>query len=192
MSRASNLFALVALSAAAQFSPALAAEDHAAFMSRFSGAWLGTGEFLVGTEAGAKFSCELNGNPSRSRLSIGMQGRCWMGVISAPVHARLRYNAETDHFYGEFMDGGDGNGADIMGARSGDALSLKLSRGGLQGRLAAQSVNADQMTVTIYYRDRAADRELAVVAMGFTRKDTLPTLPDYKSGLITGESSGIE
>jgi hypothetical protein len=159
-------------------------------MSRFSGAWLGTGELLLGSDSGMKFNCELNGNPSKSQLSFGMKGKCWMGALSAPVHARLRYNEDTNEFYGEFMGGADEDGADLMGARKGDGFSLKLSRGTAQGRLAAETVNADQMTITIFFRDRANNRELPVVAMGFTRKDTGATLPDYKSGVVTGSMSG--
>lgn len=176
-------FALFATLVATALGPPAKANDAAAdFMARFSGAWLGAGELLLGSENGMKFSCELNGNPSKSQLTFGMKGRCWMGRLSAPVHARLRYNAETDHFYGAFMDGAEGNGVDLMGARAGEGFSLKLTRGSAQGRLAAEKVNPDQMKITIYYRDRANDRELPVVAMGFTRKDSGSTLPDYARG----------
>ena len=162
--------------------PAFAGEA-SDFMERFSGDWLGTGQLLVGSESGLQFSCELKGNPSRSQLSFGMSGRCWMGNLSAPVHARLRYNADTNEFYGEFMDGADGKGLDIVGVRAGEGFSMRLTRGMAQGRLAAEAVNPDQMTITIFYRDRVNNRELAVVAMGFTRKDASAMgLPPYLPG----------
>ena len=185
MSRVASLAFLATLALSPV--PAQANEDAAAFMARFSGTWLGTGELLLGAENGMKFSCELNGTPSRSQMSFAMKGKCWMGRLSAPVHAQLRYNEETKHFYGEFMGGSQENGADLMGARQGDGFSLKLSRGTAQGRLAAEPVNQDQMTITIFFRDRANNRELPVVAMGFTRKDTLGTLPDYKANLAAGQ-----
>ena len=167
---------LAALAGAAVAAPAQA-DDAADFMARFSGSWLGTGQLLFGSETGMTFSCELDGNPSKTQLTFGMKGRCWMGRLSAPVHARLRYNAETDQFYGEFMDGADGNGVDLMGAQAGDGFSLKLTRGSAQGRLVAETVTPDQMRITMYYRDRANNRELPVVAMGFTRRSSGAALP---------------
>src|SRR5687768_9292897 len=81
------------------------ADDAVQFINQFSGAWLGAGQLLVGPESGMKFTCELTGDPIRSELSFGMRGRCWMGALSAPVHARLRYNRDTSRFYGQFLDG---------------------------------------------------------------------------------------
>lgn len=185
MSRVKFLLFFAALCAAAI--PARAAEDAVDFMTRFSGEWLGTGQLLVGAENGLKFSCELDGDPSRTRLTFGMKGRCWMGALSAPVNAQLRYNAETNRFYGEFMDGSRGSGLDIVGARSGDGFSLQLTRGAAQGRLTAETVNADQMKIMIFYRDRKNNRELPVVAMGFTRKSAGAIgLPDYLPNVVTG------
>jgi hypothetical protein len=170
MFRAPSLALLAALTATTVAMPARA-DDAADFMARFSGEWLGSGKLLFGAENGMEFACELNGNPSKTQLTFGMKGKCWMGRLSAPIHARLRYNADTNAFYGEFMDGADGSGVDIMGARAGEGFSLKLTRGSAQGRLAAETVDADQMKVTIFFRDRANNRELPVVAMGFTRKE---------------------
>ena len=168
MSRVLSAF----LAAAALLAAAPARADEAAeFMQRFSGKWVGTGQLLVGTEV--EFACELNGDPSPTQLTFGMTGRCWMGRLSAPVHAALRYNAETNRFYGSFMDGADGDGLDIVGARAGEGFSLNLSKGAVQGRLSAETVSRDQMKITIFYRDTANDRELPVVAMGFTRKDVI-------------------
>ncbi len=174
-------FALSAALAAAAALPAKADE----LMVRFSGEWAGTGQLLFGPQYGEEFHCELKGNPSDSRLSFGMSGRCWMGFLSAPVTAQLRYNAETRQYYGEFLDGADGRGVDIVGARAGEAISLKLMRGALQGRITAETVSADQMKVMMYYRDVQNNRELPVVAMGFARKGTAG-LPDYLPGFVTG------
>src|SRR3712207_205128 len=118
MSRVTSLLFLAAL--CFQGASARAADDAGEFMARFSGEWLGTGQLLVGAENGLTFSCELDGAPSRTRLTFAMKGRCWMGALSAPVNATLRYNAETNRFYGTFMDGSQGNGLDIVGARAGD------------------------------------------------------------------------
>jgi hypothetical protein len=167
MSRVAVLLLSAALAATAL--PARA-DDAAAYMQRFSGKWVGTGQLLFGDAA--EFACELNGDPG-SQLSFAMSGRCWMGSLSAPVHARLRYNEETDRFYGEFMDGANGTGLDIVGMRAGEGVSLQLVRGATQGRLAAERTGPDQMKVIIYYRDVENDRELPVVAMGFTRKEVI-------------------
>ena len=59
-----------------------------------------------------------------------------MGSLSAPINAKLRYNADTRQFYGDFMGGAEGDGVDLVGARAGQGFSLKLMRGSTQGRLA--------------------------------------------------------
>jgi hypothetical protein len=161
------------------------ADDGADLMARFSGAWVGGGQLLFGADNGLRFRCELNGKPSRAQLSFGMTGRCSMAGISAPVHAKLRYNVETDRFYGAFMDGGDGEGVNVVGAPVKNGVALQLSQGPAKGRIMAEAVNADQMKVTMYVLDRAHNREVAVMAMGFTRKeagaaglaDYLPEIP---------------
>jgi hypothetical protein len=179
--------ALVSALASGAFFPAKAMDDAADFMARFSGEWLGTGQLLVGSESGLTFNCSLNGDPSRTLLTFGMTGRCWMAGLSANVHAHLRYNAETNRFYGQFMDGAEGDGLDIVGEREHDGFSMQLVRGPVQGRLLAESLNPHQMRVTIFYRDRARNRELPVVSMGFTRKEARALgLPEFGRGLVTG------
>ncbi len=163
--------------------PVVHAEE---LIARFSGDWIGTGQLLFGPQYGQEFHCELNGKPSASQMRFDMRGRCWSGLLSAPVTAQLRYNAETRQYYGAFMDGAEGQGADIVGARDGEAISLKLMRGALQGRLVAETVNADQMKVMMFYRDVPNDRELPVVAMGFARKGATDKLPDYLPDFVTG------
>lgn len=147
------------------------ADDAAAFMQRFSGAWIGTGQLLFGD--GMEFACELNGDPSETQLTFGMTGKCRMGTMAAPINAQLRYNAETNRFYGQFLGGAQGDGVDLVGARAGEGFSLRLVRGAAQGRLAAETVGADQMKVTIFYKDPNSANEMPVVAMGFTRKDVI-------------------
>ena len=96
-----------------------------------------------------------------------------MGALSAPIYAQLRYNAETNRFYGDFMDGARGSGVDLVGTRAGDGFSLRLVRGTMQGRLAAETIGADQMKMVIYYKDPQSSQELPVAAMGFTRKEVI-------------------
>ena len=164
------------------------ADDAAEFMQRFSGAWQGTGEFLIGPEDGVAFRCTLEGELSRAGTTFGMTGRCSMGAFSAAVHAKLRYNAETDRFYGDFLGGSEGDGLDLVGMREGDGFSLELTRGAIQGRLAADPVSSDQMRVVVYYRDQTHDRELPVVAMGFMRDRSadvdLPDQGDRAAGTL--------
>jgi len=180
MSRAAAFALTVALVAAAAL-PARAEQ----LIERFSGEWSGTGQILFGPLYGREFQCDLKGNPSPSLISFDLTGRCSLGGLSAPVRAQLRYNAETHRYYGEFLDGSQGSGADIVGANAGAGISLKLMRGALQGRLAAQTVTADQLKVMLYYRDTRNNRELPVVAMGLARKGT-GTLPDYLPSFVTG------
>jgi hypothetical protein len=164
--------AAFALSAALlALAPAAFAEEGAAFMQRFSGSWIGSGQVLFGPEPRAEFACELRGDPNAS--TFGMSGQCRMGGFSAPISAKVRYNADTNQYYGVFMDGAAGTGADLVGTKAGDGFSLKLVRGDMQGRLSAETVGADQMRVVIYYRDVRANTETPVVAMGFTRKDVV-------------------
>jgi hypothetical protein len=163
------LSAALALAAAIP-SGASAAED---FMQRFSGAWIGSGQVLFGAEPRPEFACALSGDPDASKLIFGMTGKCWMGALSAPIHAELRYHSDTQRYYGEFMDGADGSGADIVGNRDGEAISLKLMRGELQGRLAAETVGSNQLKVVIYYRDPSTKSETPVIAMGLTRREVI-------------------
>src|SRR5689334_12104175 len=113
---------LGAILAAAAF-PAYA-DDTSAFMQRFSGDWIGSGHLLVGTQNGLEFACELTGDPDATKLTFGMKGKCRMGTMSAPVDAKLRYNADTRQFYGDFMGGAEGDGVDLVGARAGEGFSL--------------------------------------------------------------------
>jgi hypothetical protein len=164
-----------ALSAAFALAAALPAHASQAgdFMQRFSGAWIGSGQVLFGAEPRPEFACELKGDPDVGRLTFGMTGQCRMGGLSAAIYAQLRYNADTNRYYGQFMDGAAGDGADIVGARAGEAISLKLMRGSLQGRLAAETVGNDQMKVVIYYRDPNTQSETPVATMGFTRRELI-------------------
>jgi hypothetical protein len=149
--------------------PRPASRDPGPFIQRFSGEWRGTGHVLIGPENGLKFHCALEGDPSRSQLTFAMRGKCWTKQLSAAVHARVRYNADTDRFYGAFMDGAQGDGADIVGERTGDGFFLKLSRGKAQGRVLAEPVGEDRMKVVISIHDRVNNRDVPVAAMGFAR-----------------------
>ena len=181
MSRLAHAFAALLLLSA---TPAVAdatrgGDDPAHFMNRFSGEWRGSGRVLVGPDHGTKFHCALAGDPSRSEMSFVMSGKCWIGQLSAPVRARLRYNGDSDRYYGAFLDGAAGNGVDIIGAQSGEGFVMKLSRGMAQGRLTAEPVGRNQMKVMISLVDRSNDREIPVVAMGFAKEGSA-SLPLYE------------
>ena len=148
------------------------AENAIEFMQRFSGKWIGTGQLLFVTTGTSEFACELNGDPSEKQLTFGMSGTCRMGSFAAPVRAQLRYNSDTREFYGQFMDGAEGSGVDLVGARTGRNLSLKLVRGSTQGRLTAETLGRDQMKVVMYYKTSSGD-EVPVVSMGVTRKEVI-------------------
>lgn len=181
--------ALAAALAACLAPAAASAEEAAAFLRRYSGEWIGTGRLLIGPSTGLEFHCALKGDPT-AELSFGMQGKCWMGALSAPVHARIRYNAETQRFYGSFMDGADGDGADIVGQRDGKGLSMRLMRGPARGSLDAAPIGDKQMKVVLSLYDRRNDRHVPVVAMGFTRKEAadmgLPKLDLSRSAAPAG------
>lgn len=170
MSRAIPLAFCAALALGTAAGPAWA-DDAADFMQRFSGQWYGTGQLLFGAENGVEFACELKGDPSASQLTFGMSGRCRMGTLSAGIHAQLRYNADTNQFYGQFLGGSQGDGVDLVGERAGDGFSLKLLRDNAQGRLTAETLDHGQMKVVIYYRHPVDRSEVPVVAMGFTRAE---------------------
>ena len=148
------------------------ADDAADFMQRFSGKWVGTGQLLFVTTGTSEFACELNGDPSETQLTFGMTGTCRMGSLAAPVNAKLRYNADTREFYGQFMDGAAGSGVDLVGTRVGRGFSLKLVRGAMQGRLTAETVGKSEMKIVMYYKTKSGD-EVPVVSMGFTRKEVI-------------------
>jgi len=158
--------------------------DAAAFMEQFSGEWRGTGKLLVGPETGLKFHCALDGDPSRTELTFNMKGKCWSGRLSAQVYARLHFNAETNRFYGDFLDGAKGNGVDVIGEREGSGFSLVLSRGMAQGELVAKPAGRNKMTITILLKDSTRTRSMPVAAMGFARKGE-KHLPAYDP-MVTG------
>ncbi|MGQ7792638.1 hypothetical protein ACUN0C_09535 [Faunimonas sp. B44] len=161
------LAALVATAPAAMAAP----DEALTFMQRFSGEWLGTGQLLIGPQVGTKFHCALAGDPSRTQMTLGMTGKCWMGSLSAPVYANIRYNEETARFYGAFMDGAAGNGVDLMGSQTDKGVSLRLVRGPAQGSMVAEPIGDKQMKVVLSLYDRKNDRHIPVAAMGFTRKE---------------------
>lgn len=175
----------VGLSGAVADQPA-AGDDAARFMERFSGEWRGTGKLLIGPDTGTKFHCALNGDPSRTQLTFGMKGKCWMGRLSAPVFARLRYNGDNNRFYGDFMDGAEGDGVDIVAERKGNGFSMWLSRGELQGELVASPAGKSKMTILISLIDHRRDRKIPVVAMGFAREgaDGLPPYDPVVTGAL--------
>lgn len=162
--------------------------DAATFMERFSGEWRGTGKLLIGPETGLKFNCALDGNPSRTELTFDMSGKCWAGRLSAQVYAKLHYNAETNRFYGDFLDGAKGKGVDVIGERKDYGFSLLLSRGMTQGELIAKPAGNNKMTITIFLSDSARTRSMAVAAMGFARKGEkhLPIYDPVVTGSLTG------
>lgn len=179
--------AVIALSLPAVSLPAAAIaeeNDAAIFMQRFSGEWRGTGKLLVGPETGLKFHCALDGDPSHTELTFGMSGKCWAGRLSAQVHARLHFNAETNRFYGDFLNGAERNGVDVIGERKGKGFSLLLSRGMAQGELIAEPAGRNKMTITILLKDSTRTRSMPVAAMGFARKGETH-LPVYDP-VVTG------
>lgn len=161
-----------------------AGDDAARFIERFSGEWRGTGKLLIGPDTGMKFHCSLNGDPSRSQMTFGMKGKCWAGRLSAPVFARLHYNRDNNKFYGDFMDGAEGDGVDIVAERAGKGFSMWLSRDQLQGELVANPAGESKMTIMISLIDHKNDRKIPVVAMGFARKGA-DSLPHYDP-VVTG------
>lgn len=185
-------FVVLALSLLGLSSPSagIAAENDAAeFMELFSGKWRGAGRLLVGPESGLKFYCSLDGNPSRTELTFGLDGKCWVGKLSARIYARLHYNAETNRFYGDFLDGAEGNGVDVIGERRGKGFSLLLSRGMAQGELIAKPAGRNKMTVTILLTDRARKRSFPVATMGFARNGEkyLPAYDPVVTGSLTSK-----
>ncbi len=163
-----------------------AGDDAARFIERFSGEWRGSGKLLIGPDTGMKFHCALNGDPSRSQMTFGMKGKCWAGRLSAPVFARLRYNHDNNKFYGDFMDGAEGDGVDIVAESAGQGFSMWLSRDQLQGELVASPAGDSKMTILISLIDHKNDRKIPVAAMGFARKgaDSLPLYDPVVTGSL--------
>ena len=187
--RRNPIFAALAILALSLPAAASAAEnDAAAFMAQFSGEWRGTGRLLVGPETGMRFHCALDGNPSRTELTFNMNGKCWAGKLSALVYARLHFNADNNRFYGEFLDGAEDNGVDVIGERKSSGFSLLLSRGMAKGELIAKPAGRNKMTITILLSDSTRTRSMAVAAMGFARKGE-KHLPVYDP-VVTGSLKG--
>ena len=187
MSRVVVLMLCAALGLPAGATSAQAGEKTQELLGRYAGEWIGSGQLLFGPQTGLQFHCELDGKPSRTQPHLRMTGRCWMAGLSARVHGLVRYDEHTDRIKGEFMGGAAGQGVDISGSPVANGVALDLSRPPAEGRVAAENINANQMTVMMYLGDPASDREVAVAAMGFTRKEASAVgLPRYLPEIPTG------
>ena len=187
--RRNPVFAALAVLALSLPAAASAEENDAVlFMEQFSGEWLGTGRLLVGPKTDLKFHCALDGDPSRTELTFGLNGKCWAGKLSGRFFARLHFNAETNRFYGDFLNGAEANGVDVVGERKGDGFSLLLSRGMAKGELIAKPAGRNKMTITILLSDSTRKNSIAVAAMGFARKGE-KYLPPYDP-MVTGSLTG--
>jgi len=175
---------LIALASLGPAPAAAAPKDATLFVGQFAGEWRGTGKVLFGPQRGLKFHCALNGLTAPAATSFRMTGRCWSGLLSAKVHAELRYDPKTRRFQGGFMGGAKGDGVDIVGGRRGKGFSLQLSRGAARGELAATPVNDGQMRVSILLTDPRGKRSIPVVAMGFARPGET-SLPLYEPAMTS-------
>ena len=102
-----------------------------------------------------------------------MTGTCRMGSLAAPVNAQLRYNADTNEFYGQFMDGAEGIGVDIVGdaRRQGLFAEARARRdAGAADRRDRRQERDEGRDVST--RPKSGD-EMPVVSMGFTRKEVI-------------------
>ena len=187
--RRNPVFAALAVLALSLPAAASAEENDAVlFMEQFSGEWLGTGRLLVGPKTDLKFHCALDGDPSRTELTFGLNGKCWAGKLSGFVHARLHFNAETNRFYGDFLGGTEAKGVDVIGKRKGSGFSLLLSRGMVKGELIAKPAGRNKMTITILLSNNKRTQSMAVATMGFARKGETH-LPVYDP-VVTGSLPG--
>jgi len=128
-----------ALGAAVVCGSAFAAEEE--FLSRFQGAFSGTG--LVqrnATEDPNRVTCTMTGQPSANAVS--MSGECGAFIFSKQIRADIRFDSGSGRYSGVYIGSSIGP-AKLSGKRRGDAVVLTITW--------PQPVNGDtKATMTIH------------------------------------------
>lgn len=142
---------LAAFCAGAAFASgaSMAQAEDKAFFASVAGLWTGPGKIVAGKYAGTKFNCRLTGDPIETTdAGIVMDGSCRVGVFSQKMTATIR---QTEGGYtGEFLDGADGEGLDIVAGRvDGDRVLMGITREELDGAMVARLTDAHTMNVTV-------------------------------------------
>ena len=95
------------------------------FLSRFHGSFSGGGTVIRSAEDGpGKVTCNLNGKPSASGISI--TGQCEMAGFGTEIRADLRYDPANGRYSGTYVGASIG-AASLSGKRRGDSVVLTIT-----------------------------------------------------------------
>ncbi|MCJ7993126.1 hypothetical protein J5N58_00760 [Rhizobium cremeum] len=138
------------------------------FFQQVAGVWKGPGEIVAGKYKGTKFTCNLTGQPAEGKeTGMTLDGTCRVGVFSQPMRAVI---AQVDGNYkGEFLDGADGKGLDIVsGQVNGDRVVMGINRAKLNGAMVARIEKDTAMNITISVK--VEDRMIPVIGLKLNRQ----------------------
>lgn len=148
--------------------PALAGPDEA-FFDTVVGRWTGPGEIVAGKYKGTKFVCDFSGQSPANKVGMELDGSCRVGIFSQKMRAEVVRSGGS--YVGEFQDGADGKGLDIVsGDVRRDRMVVGLNRKQLNGAMVARLDGRDTMNITVSVR--VAGDLVPVIGMNLKRSDT--------------------
>jgi len=140
------------LAAALSFASGHASAAEEEFLSRFDGAFSGSG--LVqrnATESPNQVTCTLNGRSTGNGVS--MSGQCGAFIFSKRIAADLVYDAGSGRYSGTYVGSSIGP-AKLAGKRSGDAVVLTITwpqpvNGDTKATMTIRNPGNGQLAITV-------------------------------------------
>ena len=149
LSKFARLFTPAAVLLSLVFASPLAASERSYFKS-VQGNWVGSGEIVAGKYKNTRFTCRFKGNVPKG-VGMDISGSCRVGLFSQQMSARITKSGGT--YRGEFLDGADGKGLDIVSGRlRANKLIVGINRKQLNGTMIASLKGKNKMHITISVR----------------------------------------
>ncbi|HET7410239.1 MAG TPA: hypothetical protein VFJ13_08550 [Paracoccaceae bacterium] len=147
--------------------PALASQDEV-FFDQVVGHWTGPGEIVAGKYKGTKFVCDFSGQSHPKKVGMALDGSCRVGLFSQKMRAEVVKSGSS--YTGEFQDGADGSGLDIVsGSVDRNRMVVGLDRKQLKGAMVARLDGHDTMNITVSVH--VAGDLVPVIGMNLKRTD---------------------
>ena len=137
------------------------------FFGDIQGIWSGPGEIVAGKYKGTKFVCTFSGIKPRAKVGMEIDGSCRVGVFSQPMNAVIIKSAGS--YVGKFLDGEDGKGMDVIGARyTRGRLVASIKRNELEGVMVANLSDSNALKITVSVKHKGGF--IPVIGMNLGRK----------------------
>jgi hypothetical protein len=146
--------------------PATAQDRDGKFFKQVEGTWVGPGEVVAGKYKGTKFTCNFTGTTPKKSTGMMLDGACRVGVFTQKMSAKVERQGKG--YRGVFMDGGKGDGLDIVSGRiDGQRVVFGLNRKQLNGAMSARLPDENTMNVTVSVK--VNDELVPVIGMSLKR-----------------------